>query len=491
MIDFLEDENKENEEENINNEDLNYNETSTADDVNENKEIESNDENNNENIEKPSVEINNEEKAGEEKVSSNENKEETATNKEVTSTIVNFADKINSDEGNEESSTIEKEKLADSLDGIYNKELSSSSSKKTNFVPLLNFDSDDDFTSQLEVKREEFNKVRKRNEKLNIILKSVIGGLLVAALIILILSNVQSGGNKLIPQAWVPITVVSICAAFSIGISIFLYIFSKKYQQVANVYFDFYQNAVASYLVKPLSLTDGKISPQASLGDEVFIQSHYFSTINAINSRGLVVGKRNDSEITFGEIAVSIPNVSEEEANQLPQLYDFQTDEEIPYKPEIYTEEQDKPKKKSLFAVPNPYTLGLLGRIFALDKKVDSSSSFIIVFRGEKKNTVMPTYVDSYKAYTDTRLKDNIVIYLASDEAKAYFTDETITLLNKIVIDNITTFGYISVNSYGSKIFFNLSDDIMTLPTIKPVDKAVLLSYIDNLKDAVDFVEAI
>ena len=389
------------------------------------------------------------------------------------------------------SNDAEKEKLADAMDGIYNKDASTENAIKKEFVPLMEVGDDfESFKNSIEEKRKEYVEIDSKKKRVSRISSIVIAVFLVAALIILILSNVKNGENKLIPQTWIPITVVSIAAACSIGMSIFSYIYNKKYSTNTRKYFDVYQNAVAAYLLKPLDISEGKIAVDGKLSDNLLIQAHYFSTIVAINSRALVVAKRKDDEINFGEIACSIPNMSEEQTYQLPTLYNFQTDEEIPYQAEIYKESNDN-NKRSAFEARNPEMTGLLGRLLSLSYKVESSASFIVVFRGDKKNTIMPTNVNKYKAYKDERLKDNIVLYLASDDAKFAFSDETMAILNDVVIDDVVTSGFVSVNSYGTEIVLNISDALMTLPTDKPVDQKAVETARDDFKILVSFIDAL
>lgn len=387
--------------------------------------------------------------------------------------------------------TEEKEvKNADSLDGVYNSKASTAKTvDASSFLPLKKFDEKDDVISIIEGKREEYSKQYKTKNLVSKILNIVFVVLLILALVILILSNVKVGGNQIIPYAWVPITVISIAGAFAIALAVVLYIYNKKFQVKTHNFFIFYQNILASYSLSSLNTEDMKIAPENQLNDELLIQAHYFSTIYSISSRGLVVGKIDENDFTYGEIACTVPYKSKIEANSNPAtMYDLTTSEELPYKPEVYKEEKEV-KRKGMFTNQTPdQSFGVLGRMLALKNSVDSLKSVIVCFKGDENTTFMPDYVSNYKAYKDNRLKDNIILFLASDDAKVFFDDEGINLLNQIEIDETFTSGFISINSYGSKLVLNLSDQLMVLPIENKPDKKAFDSLKDTLNKMVSFV---
>lgn len=397
---------------------------------------------------------------------------------------------ITTDLSNEEIPTIEK--TADSIEGYYNKNASTvNTSKAAAFVPLISTTSDiNSFLDTVEEKRQDYLVKYKKKKLIGRILNISLAVLLLLALLILILSNVKVGESKLIPYTWVPITVVVIAATFAIGIAVFNYIYNKKSTTYTEDYFNNYQNLVASYSLSSLNLSDAKISTTGKLSDELLIQAHYFSTISSIQSRALVVAKRDEQEVYYGEIACALPYISKREAYQLPQLFDLETEIELPIG--IDEDKKDNTEKKSgLFSQTQTQTIGALGRLLALPNKLESSESMIIVFRGDEDTTVMPNFVNHYKAYKGRGLNDNIVLYLASDESKKLISDEVISVLNRVVIDKIVTSAFISINSYGSKIVLNLSDDLMILPIEKPLKKEAveaLSTDINILVEAVDLV---
>lgn len=381
-------------------------------------------------------------------------------------------------------------KSADSLDGVYNSNASTAKKvESSSFSPLNKFDEKDDVISIIESKREEYSKQYKKKNLISKILNITLAVLLILALVILVLSNIKVGDSQIIPYAWVPITVISLAGGFAIVLAVITYIYNKKFQVKTHNFFIFYQNIAASYSLSPLNTEDMKIAPENQLNDELLIQAHYFSTIYSISSRGLVVGKIDGNDFTYGEVACTVPYKSKMEANSNPvTIYDLTTNEELPYKPEVYKEEKEV-KRKGMFANQTPeQSFGVLGRMLALKNSVDSLKSVIICFKGDENTTFMPDYVSNYKAYKDNRLKNNIVLFLASDEAKMFFDDEGINLLNQIEIDETFTSGFISINSYGSKLVLNLSDQLMVLPIENKPDKKSFDSLKDTLNKMVTFV---
>ena len=127
--------------------------------------------------------------------------------------------------------------------------------------------------------------------------------------------------------------------------------------------------------------------------------------------------------------------------------------------------------------------------MLCLNNKVTPDESFIIDLRGKMNDTVMPDYIKNYKPYQDKRLGDKIIIYLATDDGKKFFNDENIDLLSKFVIDDVVTSGFVTVNSYGSKIALNLSDSLMVLPIENKVNVSSLDSLRVSLNTLVKFVE--
>ena len=234
-------------------------------------------------------------------------------------------------------------KSADSLDGVYNSNASTAKKvESSSFSPLNKFDEKDDVISIIESKREEYSKQYKKKNLISKILNITLAVLLILALVILVLSNIKVGDSQIIPYAWVPITVISLAGGFAIVLAVITYIYNKKFQVKTHNFFIFYQNIAASYSLSSLNTEDMKIAPENQLNDELLIQAHYFSTIYSISSRGLVVGKIDGNDFTYGEVACTVPYKSKMEANSNPvTIYDLTTNEELPYKPEVYKEEKE------------------------------------------------------------------------------------------------------------------------------------------------------
>ena len=331
-------------------------------------------------------------------------------------------------------------------------------------------------------------KQTKKKKKMSLILNLSLLFVILPALVVMILSTIKVGEKAIISFSWVPITTISIALAFVIALLVVKHIFDKKHQKITHDYFYFYLNAVSAYSLKDMNITDGKIAAEGTMKDDLLIQAHYFAQIFSISSRGLVVGKKDGKDFTYGEIACAIPYKTKEQAYAIPSpIYDLADGSELPYIPAA-SDETTGNKKKNVFD-NQTQSYGMLGRMLCLNNKVTPDESFIIALRGKMNDTVMPDYIKNYKPYQDKRLGDKIIIYLATDEGKKFFNDENIDLLSKFIIDDVVTSGFVTVNSYGSKIALNLSDSLMVLPIENKVNVSSLDSLRVSLNTLVKFVE--
>ena len=384
---------------------------------------------------------------------------------------------------------LKKKIQADSIDGIYNPQYSSNvNNKETSFESLISFKEGDDVEKIFDEKREPYLKETKKKKKMSLILNLSLIFVILPALVVMILSTIKVGEKAIISFSWVPITTISIALAFVIALLVVKHIFDKKHQKITHDYFYFYLNAVSAYSLKDMNITDGKIAAEGTMKDDLLIQAHYFAQIFSISSRGLVVGKKDGKDFTYGEIACASPYKTKEQAYAIPSpIYDLADGSELPYIPAA-SDETTGNKKKNVFD-NQTQSYGMLGRMLCLNNKVTPDESFIIALRGKMNDTVMPDYIKNYKPYQDKRLGDKIIIYLATDEGKKFFNDENIDLLSKFTIDDVVTSGFVTVNSYGSKIALNLSDSLMVLPIENKVNVSSLDSLRVSLNTLVKFVE--
>ena len=91
---------------------------------------------------------------------------------------------------------------------------------------------------------------------------------------------------------------------------------------------------------------------------------------------------------------------------------------------------------------------------------------------------MLPNYLTGFKAVKVPGLASRVVVFLANVSLSAKFFDEkTVELLNSLVPNQVFQSGFISINSYGTRIGFNLSDELMNIPVKKRQVPGTLESY--------------
>lgn len=297
---------------------------------------------------------------------------------------------------------------------------------------------------------------------------------------------------------WVIWTVIGIAVAVIIGSFVLASVFNKKNSKVAEEYLGVYEDMVNGYTLTGLDVTDPVLCSNAKISDEEIIQAHYFRTINSIQSRALVEGKRKDLEFQVAEVAVVIPPKDFDEVNAKPtELVNLDdtayvpspvpgatvtSTQELPDKDmtmidldlngevngndkEAKKRQKDKEKAAQKNAAPHKTSSGLFGRIFSWKMCVSSEEAFIISYMGDKQFTVLPDFLTGFEAVHVPGLRTNIVVYCVNPtEAAKFFDEEGVKILNSITVSMTVQSAFISINSYGSKLALTLSDDIMSLP---------------------------
>ncbi len=437
-------------------------------------------------------------------------------NKNIVNNDFNNSEKKEESSLNENNSTQEvvsseskEEKPLDAVNGDYN------SKKATPTVEDAFFKSATYVNDGTRTFDEDIERIRKTNlSKMNSskVFDYVFLGLMILAFAgVILVTFLNKNGSKAITY-----TVVGIAFAIILAGFILSSIFNKKKAKIVNEYLDQYEDATYSYVLSNLEVRDLKYCISAKISDQDVIQSHYFRTINAIQSRAAITGKRNGLDIHGAEVAVSIPPIPFTVANAKPtdlinldgSKYDPQTSETMTGTQEFATKDmtlidlnvaseasgsskiQDKRRKDAYKASQkagqtNETSTGFFGKFFSYDMKVHSSEAMIISFMGDKENTVLPDYISGYQAIKVPGLRSNIVVYATDiSQSKIFFSDDAIRNLNEIVTGLYVQSAFISINSYGTKIGLTLSDDIMSLPT-KPLKH---IGIFDSFKTALEHI---
>lgn len=343
----------------------------------------------------------------------------------------------------------------------------------------------------------------------------------VAVLLVALLNTGDAEGEN--STAWITWVVFGIAIALIVASFLISHFVMKKTTKVNIEYLGAYQDTLGGYLAENLSITDPLFSTEAKIDDQAVIQAHYFKTINAISSRCVLQGTRHGHEIQTGELLVIMPDKSFEECNKKPE--NLKNIDGTAYVPEttgtttstqelpandmtmlnldltdqLHGKEKEKREREERKARnkeshrPTSTRNGLFGRFYSYRLRIDPEESFILCFTGNKENTVLPDYVDTFTPTHIPGLKKNIVVYLAEPGKSAKFFDERgVELLNAITIDSVVESVFLSANSYGVKVGMNLSDDIMELPMKKAIKRDCVDSFVTasaNLFRFVDHVE--
>ena len=308
--------------------------------------------------------------------------------------------------------------------------------------------------------------------------------------------------------SWISILVIGIVFAIVIGCFVLTSVCNKKDSKTIHEFLSEYEDALDGYILYGLDVEDAKMCPDAKVDETNFIQAHCYRTISSIDSRSVVVGKRHGYEIQIAEMAVVVPPLPLSKANELPS--DFINLDGTPYIPqeigntltgttelqsqdmtvvdlklsdEANNTDVSNQKKidtekcmKENAGATNHY--GLFGRFCSYELAVSSEESMIIYIMGDKKYNMLPNYLTGFKAVKVPGLASRVVVFLANVSLSAKFFDEkTVELLNSLVPNQVFQSGFISINSYGTRIGFNLSDELMNIPVKKRQVPGTLESY--------------
>lgn len=399
-----------------------------------------------------------------------------------------------------------KETKADEIDGEMH--LLNKVTELTYFKPIqFVYDGLTTIDEEIETIRLKSATVLKKNKTISIIatvtmLLSLVAGLIVAFTV----------GSK---ETWISMTVIGIVFAIVIACFVITTICNKKDSKTIREFLTEYEDALDGYLLYGLDVEDPVMCPDAKVDETSFIQAHCYRTITSIDSRSVVIGKRHNRNIQISEMAVVVPPVPTAKANELPNDYinldgtpyipqeinntltgttelnnqdmtmvDLELSDEANNTNSIDQRKKDEAKvQRDNNTSTNRY--GLFGRFCSYELAVSSEESMIIYILGEKKYNMLPDYLTGFKAVKVPGLASRYVVFLADvTKSSSFFDEKSIKLLNEIVPNQVFQSGFISINSYGTKIGMNLSDDLMNIP----VKKKQKPGTVDAYKEANDKV---
>ncbi len=410
----------------------------------------------------------------------------------------------------EDAASESKEHAVDAIEGTYTKEASQKPREDSGYFKTLDYHNDGAATvdEDIDSRRQVFAKTYNGNKVFSIVTMIVLVAIFV---VILVLAFIE------VPD-WVTWTCLGIGVALIVAALIVSHFMSKKVEKKAMSYLHEYQDVVSSYLVEKTGITDATLGCDATIDDQDFIQAHYFSTINSITSRSVVVGQRNGHNINMAEISVNVPPRTFDDGNKRPEdLYNLDgsrynpaddlgletstqeidtsdmTMVDIDLATDSKQEKKKQKEKKSYEKDSNNATeVGLFGRFIAYDYKVRSEQSFIITVLGEKQYSMLPDYTSGFYAIKVPGLKSNIVVYAVQPVLVAdIFNADAVDILNSIEVSTNIQSLFISCNSYGTRVGINLADDMVELPIEKNPPLGGLNELSDLINKILGFVDGI
>ena len=205
------------------------------------------------------------------------------------------------------------------------------------------------------------------------------------------------------------------------------------------------------------SFSSVKACKSAKLELNDIVEAHFFDTINAINSRNVVLATLNDKTLKCGELACRVP-----------------------YQARELKEGEVAPKRQ-----PSE-SYGIFGKYmtYPLNKK------FGVIVQLEGVNYYKPTYLDGYEEVEVEGLKKDFKVYATSKgDAKKLLNDEKlIDTLNSINSDDVLENMFLSLNENGTKFCFNYNETLMEIPMQKRVVNKPYLHFKNDIEKVVTLI---
>ena len=386
----------------------------------------------------------------------------------------------------ENTTSVEKKEKVDTVDGDYNATIVKDPAVFTD----LEYNSTNPLTKDITDSFLEFKKLTKLPKIIELVTMILTFSVIITSLVLVF---TVASSNKIAVIVALIVTAVVLIASFVVS-----RIFSRKKTRHTTKYLKDYETIINGATAKELKIKEAKMAVAGKIDDQDVIQTHYFATINSIQSRGIVEGKRNNKGIRIGEVAVVVPPTTFEDANQLPNKFvDIEGKVVEVTKPSEPVKEE-VPPTPSLFGnkkrmEPTEIYLGLFGKLFSYDLILDSSESFIVAFRGPYKTTYLPNYLTGFDAVKLDGLNKDIIVYAVDiNKSKKFFDKKGIELLNRISVDDDFTSGFITGNSYGIRVGLNLSDRVMQLPlNDNSASSTAFDNYLTSTQRMFDFIDYI
>lgn len=272
----------------------------------------------------------------------------------------------------------------------------------------------------------------------------------------------------------------------------------KSYKEIGN-YLDIWTDSFISdaYVGKP-GVDNVTYSIDGKVDDWSIINTHYFATIDSIESRSHVVMDYYGKALCDTEVSISVP-VYNEFVNRIALekvIEDPNKAEEVNEEQPV-AEEDKKDKKKKANNGRSPY-VGGYGKFLSYEVNAKNPNDYLIVVR-KVKDTYLPTNVHGLTRFDNLagELLNNDYVIWASDEK---FVRETlkpaiIEAMQKMTPNSVLQDWFFTFNKSEAAFMLNYSSAIMELPMYDkvqennveqyPHDVELALTVFKNLADEI------
>lgn len=332
--------------------------------------------------------------------------------------------------------------------------------------------------------KEKFDKEFTKYNRFGLAIKLVGLALLLTVLAVVASLSGKAKSNTIM---W---TVTGVCVALMIGLFVVGKILGTKKTNIITDYQSKWAHFMASSAYgNQEGIEDPKIALTGKVKDEDVIASHYHAVINNIESRFRIEATYLGKSYSDCEVSVIIPNTIKrvvKTPSVLSEDYKVEEnkEEEIVLTPEgeeqeatsesqkenVVEEQKEEQnvKEEKLVNTDNKLINGFFGKFISYDLQLNSDEGIIIVI--SSANTLQPTNLKNYELFNIEDLNENIYVYATSESfASELLTVDIKNILNSFKVDDELYDMFISMNSAGTHIGLNYSDNVMSLPATSKV----------------------
>lgn len=344
--------------------------------------------------------------------------------------------------------------------GEVKKEVSQEKQKPVNNYIELDeptFTSCEDYVNN---KRKDFDVIMKHGKKVSMIMT---GSMLTLLVVAFVLSSTLGDSLK-----WISYVVFGIVL---VGIIISLFFTAKDKKKTFGSVDDYVIDVI--YAIDKFAfstnhdLTNIRACKGANMELSDITEAHYFDTINAINSRNVVIANLNGKELKCGEIACRVP---------------YQT-------PVVNEEQGEVPPTNNKKQPTESY--GIFGKYFCYPIALANGAAVIITMKGT--NFCSPTYLDNYVGVNVPALNSSFSVYSTNekDASELFDNQELVDILNSFKSDEVMENLFISINDNGLKICLNYNESLMEIPMQKDVVGTPYVHFANDVDKVVKFINII